>query len=215
MLSRSARVSVFEIAGVEILAKEVGESEKRVHALFERARASSPSIILFDDIDAIAPIRGFQTGQAGDRLLTTLLVEMDGIAGTRDDGVVILATTNRISAMDPAITRPGRFDFIIEVGLPDREARREIFELYTKDMALENRDEAREVVVGMREGLSGAEIEGIVREAAMIELRKNVESLVVTVDSFREAIKGYEKKGIREAAKPKRVWADAKRKKKL
>jgi SpoVK/Ycf46/Vps4 family AAA+-type ATPase len=186
-IAGASRVSFFDIAAVEIIAKEVGQSEKQLHAIFERARAAAPSIILFDDIDAIAPRRTFETSAAGDRLLTTLLVEMDGLAG-RDDGVVIIATTNRPQALDPALTRPGRFDYIIEMPIPDAAARGEIFDLHTRMTPLVDRPRCREAVVRATEGRSGAVIAGIVREAAMIALRKDIGSDAVTLEAFLEAI---------------------------
>jgi transitional endoplasmic reticulum ATPase len=214
-MAETARVSLFHVAGVDIIAKEVGESEKRLHSVFERARASSPSLMLFDDIDSIAPRRNFgeTLSQTGDRLLTTLLVEMDGILGGRDDGIVIVGTTNRLDALDPAILRPGRFDFVVNIGLPDAEGRGAIFDLYTRDMPLENRDRCREMVVNAAAMLSGAEIEGIVREAAVIALRKDLGVDVVSVDAFDAAIRSCGK-SIGEAKK-KRVWLDLKQRKRL
>lgn len=188
-IGRASKSSFFDIAGVEIIAKEVGESEKRLHAVFERARAAAPSIILFDDIDAIAPKRTFGTtlSEAGDRLLTTLLVEMDGLRG-RDDGVVVIATTSRVSAIDPALTRPGRFDHIIEIGLPNEQARGEIFDLYSMNVPVQDRESTRKMVVDATYGLTGANIEGIIREAAMITLREDSDSAYVTTDAFKRAI---------------------------
>lgn len=191
-LGRSSRVSFFDISAVEIIAKEVGESEKRLHNAFERARASAPSIILFDDIDSIAPKRTFgeSISEAADRLLTTLLVETDGMGG-RDDGVVVIATTTRLSAIDSALVRPGRFDYVIEVPYPDEKARGEIFDLYTRDVPLEDPERSRKLVVEFTKGLSGANIEGVIREAAMQTLRNNIESQSIPVSSFESALKAF------------------------
>lgn len=188
-IGKASKSSFFDICGTEIIAKEVGESEKRLHAIFERARAAAPSIILFDDIDAIAPKRTFGTtnSEAGDRILTTLLVEMDGLGG-RDDGVVVIATTSRITSLDPAIIRPGRFDHIIDIPLPSDKARGEIFDLYTRNVPLADKDQIRNLVVQATAGLTGANIEGIVREAAMITLRKDMQSQAVTAEAVKEAI---------------------------
>ncbi|OHS93224.1 ATPase, AAA family protein [Tritrichomonas foetus] len=188
-VGKVSRVSFFDISGVEIIAKEVGESEKRLHAIFERARASAPSIILFDDIDSIAPRRTFgeSISEAADRLLTTLLVETDGLSG-RDDGVTIIATTSRIDAIDPALTRPGRFDYIIEIPFPDENSRAEIFDLYTKGVPIEDIEKARKLVVDSTNGMTGANIEGIIREAAMISLREDIESKHISMDSFIKAV---------------------------
>lgn len=193
-IGKASRVSFFDVSGVEIIAKEVGESEKRLHTIFERARASAPAIILFDDIDALAPRRDFgaSLSEASDRLLTTLLVETDGLSG-RDDGVIIVATTSRLQSLDPALTRPGRFDYLIEIGLPNAASRGEIFDLYTKSTLLENSEEARTLVVSNTEKRTGADIEGIIREAAMITLRTNIDSFNIPVSSFKEALAQYNK----------------------
>lgn len=193
-VGKASRVSFFDIQGVEIIAKEVGESEKRLHSIFEKARASAPSIILFDDIDSIAPKRTFgQTvSEAADRILTTLLVETDGLTG-RDDGVTIMATTSRIDSIDPAMTRPGRFDYILDIPLPDPIARGQIFDLYTNKVPIEDRDKVRKTVVDSTNGLTGANIEGIVREAAMITLRKNIESSQISSSAFNDAIINVQK----------------------
>lgn len=189
-LGNNSRVSFFDISSVEIIAKEVGESEKRLHNAFEKARASAPSIILFDDIDSIAPKRTFgeSISEAADRLLTTLLVETDGLNG-RDDGVVVIATTTRLNSIDSALIRPGRFDYIIEIPYPDKKSRGEIFDLYVKNVPLEDPKRSRELVVDLTQGLSGANIEGIIREAAMITLRNNIEAESIPISSFEEALK--------------------------
>ncbi|KAK8866928.1 hypothetical protein M9Y10_009897 [Tritrichomonas musculus] len=208
-VGRASRVTFFDIQGVEIIAKEVGESEKRLHSIFEKARASAPSIILFDDIDSIAPKRKFgQTiSEAADRILTTLLVETDGLTG-KDDGVTIMATTSRIESIDPAMTRPGRFDYILEIPLPDPIARGKIFDLYTNNVPIEERDKARQAVINSTNGLTGANIEGIIREAAMITLRKNIDSNQIPISSFNDAIINLQRE------RPQNVQAD-KRKKRL
>ena len=195
-IGNASKVSFFKVTGVEIITKEVGESEKRLHSIFEKARASAPSIILFDDIDAIAPKRSFgfneSISEAADRILTTLLVETDGLGG-RDDGVVILATTSRLDAIDPALTRPGRFDYIIDLPYPDANARGQIFDLYAKDIPIEDADKVRQKVIESTAQMTGAEILGIVREAAMHTLRKNIESQVIPSSSFDDVISSMKK----------------------
>ena len=194
-IGKASRVSFFDVTCTEIIAKEVGESERRLHAIFERARASAPALILFDDIDSIAPHRQFGAGlnEASDRLLTTLLVETDGLTG-RDDGVIVMATTSRIESLDPAVTRPGRFDYIIDVLPPNTEERGEIFDLYSKDVPILDKEEVRKIVVDSTKGRTGADIEGIVREAAMIALRESLESKEITKDHFIKAIEPYKTK---------------------
>ncbi|KAH0789701.1 AAA family ATPase [Histomonas meleagridis] len=194
-LGHASRISFFDISGVEIISKEFGESEKRLHSIFEKARSSSPSIVLFDDIDSIAPCRTFgqSVSEASDRLLTTLLVEMDGLNG-RDDGVIILATTSRIDSIDPALLRPGRFDYIIEIPYPDENSRGQIFDLYTKDIHLDEPQKTRELVVKCTNNLSPANIEGIIREAALITLRNDLNSLSIPLSSFEKSLERYKKK---------------------
>jgi SpoVK/Ycf46/Vps4 family AAA+-type ATPase len=209
----ASKVSFFDISAVEVIAKEVGASERLLHGFFEQARAASPSILLFDDIDAIAPRRTFETSAAGDRLLTTLLVEMDGLAG-RDDGVVVIATTNRLSVLDPAVTRPGRFDFVITIPLPDAKAREEIFDLYTRGVGIEDRERAREIVVKATEGLTGANIEGIIREAAMVALRMDMDTQEIAIDAFREALESSHKP-VKAPPVARRVQLAGKRGRKL
>lgn len=191
----AAKVSFFNVKSTEIISKELGGSEKNLHSIFERARASSPSIILFDDIDSIAPKRTFgkTLNDASDRLLTTLLIETDGLEG-RDDGVIILGTTSRFDSLDPAIVRPGRFDYIIDIPLPTEDEKAEIFDIYTKDIPIDNREEAKKIVLSSSNKFTGADIEGIIKEAAMIALRKSLAAQSVDTESFIEALNSLPKK---------------------
>ena len=111
------------VAGPELLDKYVGESEKAVREVFDRARQAAPSIVFFDEIDALAGVRG-DASEATERVVSQLLAELDGLAATPN--VVVLAATNRIDAIDPALLRPGRLESHVEVPIPDRAARREI-----------------------------------------------------------------------------------------
>jgi len=188
-LGKASRVSFFDISSVDIIAKEVGESEKRLHNAFERARASSPSIILFDDIDSLAPKRTFGTtsSEASDRLLTTLLIETDGLAG-KDDGVIVIATTSRLDSLDPAITRPGRFDYIIDIPLPNEVSRGEIFDLYSNGVPFQDKEQAKMTILKKSSKMTGADILGVIREAAMIALRSNIDSLAIENRHIEEAL---------------------------
>ena len=194
-IGKASRVSFFDVTCTEIISKEVGESERRLHAVFERARASAPALILFDDIDAIAPPRTFGAtlNEAADRLLTTLLVETDGLTG-RDDGVIVMATTSRINAIDPAVTRPGRFDYIVDILSPNDEQRSEIFDLYSTNVPIKDKDEIKKLVVEATKGRTGADIEGIVREAAMIALRESLDSKEIVKEHFEKALEPYRMK---------------------
>jgi transitional endoplasmic reticulum ATPase len=205
MLGQSISMSFFPTKGIDFITKEIGESEQRIHSLFEKARSSAPSLILFDDIDSIAPKRGF-TGSFSDRLLTTLLVEMDGMVG-KDGGVIVMATTSRLFSLDPAITRPGRFDFIIEIPLPNEDERRNLFTSFCQNIPIENMNEVREFVVKATNGKSGADIEGIIRESAMVALRESIQTKSITISHFEKVIgKGIQSsmnKQLNVFAKPK------------
>lgn len=162
------------VRGPEVLSMWVGESEKGIRNIFKKARQVSPCIIFFDEIDAIAGIRGGDTSRVSDRVLNQILTEMDGIEEL--ESVIVLAATNRPDLVDPALMRPGRFDEIILVRPPDPAARKEIFKVHTKDMPLGKAD--FDALVAATEGYSGADIGAVCREAAyaaMDEKSKNIE----------------------------------------
>merc|ERR1719273_2122932 len=164
------------IKGPELFSKWVGESEEAVRALFRRARRVAPSIIFFDEIDALGSERGGSGGgsKVGDRVLAQMLTEMDGV----EDGmgqVTILAATNRPDMIDKALMRPGRLDRIVYVPLPDAETRLEIIKVHTKDKPLAE-DVQLEELQRLTEGYSGAEIAAACNEAAMKALEESVET---------------------------------------
>ncbi|MBR9703594.1 CDC48 family AAA ATPase, partial [Candidatus Woesearchaeota archaeon] len=165
------------VKGPEMLSQWVGESEKAVRKVFEKARQTSPTIIFFDEIDSIAPRRGGQDGSSGsgshvtERVVNQLLTEMDGLQELND--VVIVAATNRPDIMDTALLRPGRFDRIILVGSPDAKTRGKIFEVHTKGMKLA-KDVDIAMLVEKTDGYAGADIESVCREAAILALRKDM-----------------------------------------
>ena len=150
------------IRGPEVLSMWVGESEKAVRNIFKKARQVAPCIIFFDEIDAVAGVRGGDVSRVGDRVLNQLLTEMDGIEEL--ENVVVLAATNRPDLVDQAVMRPGRFDQLILVRPPDKEARAQIFKVHTKDMPLGKIDFDK--LVTATDGYTGADINAICREAA-------------------------------------------------
>jgi len=166
------------IRGPEVLSKWVGESEKRVREIFRKARQAAPTVIFIDEIDAIAPARGSDMNRVTDRLINQLLTEMDGIE--RNSGVVVVAATNRPDILDPALLRPGRFDRLILVPAPDEKARLEIFKVHTRRVPLAPDVDLRELAK-RTEGYSGADIEALVREAALIAMRRIMASLPAEV----------------------------------
>ncbi|KAK1988037.1 ATPase [Colletotrichum cereale] len=169
----------FAVKGAELLNMYVGESERAVRQLFERARAASPSIIFFDEIDSIGGQRagggggggGAAKSQGSVNMLTTLLTEMDGFEAL--SGVLILAATNRPEAMDPALLRPGRFDRIVYVGPPDAAGREAVFNLYLRKLPLAPDVDVAELS-RLSEGFSGAEIKQIVNVATEPALSKTL-----------------------------------------
>lgn len=150
------------VRGPEVLSMWVGESEKAVRQIFKKARQVAPCIVFFDEIDAVAGMRGGDVSRVGDRVLNQLLTEMDGIEEL--ENVIVLGATNRPDLVDAAIMRPGRFDQIVLVRPPDKEARLSIFKVHTKDMPLAKIDFAK--LVNATEGYTGADIAGVCREAA-------------------------------------------------
>ncbi|MCE4603050.1 MAG: AAA family ATPase, partial [Desulfurococcales archaeon] len=176
------------VRGPEILSKWVGESEKAVRKIFERARQVAPAIIFFDEIDSIAPARGFRHDTSGvtDRIVNQLLTEMDGIVPLQN--VVVIAATNRPDIIDPALLRPGRFDRLIYVPPPDKEARKQIFKIHTRKVPLAE-DVDLDKLAEITEGYTGADIEAVVREAVMIKLREKLEVGPVSMKHFEQALK--------------------------
>jgi len=174
------------VNGPEILSKWVGESEKAIREIFRRARMVAPVIVFFDEIDAIAPVRGHDVSGVTDRIVNQLLTELDGIKPLR--GVVVIAATNRPDLVDPALLRPGRFDRVIYVPPPDKNARLEILKIHTRKVPLaEDVDLAK--LAEMTEGYSGADLEALVREAVLLALREKLEVRPVSMEYFLKALK--------------------------
>jgi transitional endoplasmic reticulum ATPase len=187
-VAKESEANFIQIKGPSLLSMWVGESEKGVRKIFERARQVAPCIIFFDEIDSLAGRRGMGNDGASkvtEHVLNQLLAEMDGIEENSD--IVVMGATNRPDILDPAILRPGRFDRILLVGPTDKKGRLEIFKIHTKNMPL-----AKDVDIGelaeKTEGYVGSDIEGLCREAAMLALRKDLDAKNVTLDNFQEAM---------------------------
>ncbi|MDT7860769.1 MAG: CDC48 family AAA ATPase [Saccharolobus sp.] len=158
------------VRGPEILSKWVGESEKAVREIFRRARQTAPCVIFFDEIDSIAPMRGFaHDSGVTERIVNQLLAEMDGIQPL--NRVVVIAATNRPDILDPALLRPGRFDRLIYVPPPDEKARLEILKIYVRSLPIDSTVNLEELAKKL-EGYTGADIEALARETAMKVLRQ-------------------------------------------
>lgn len=167
------------VKGPELLSKWLGESERALASLFRRARMASPCIIFFDEIDAIAAKRGGSEGNAGgERLLSQLLCELDGV-GTRKQGhVIVVAATNRPDLLDHALTRPGRIDRKIYVGLPDQHSRERIFEIGLKKKAHADDIDYQQLAADETSGgFSGAEIISVCRDAALLAIEEDDEEM--------------------------------------
>ena len=159
-----AGVNLVTVAGPELLDRYVGESEKAVREVFERARQAAPSIILLDEIDAVARSRGSGESEVGERVVSQLLTELDRAAD--NPSLAVVATTNRREALDPALLRPGRLETHVEVPAPDRDARRAIFEVHLADKPL-GEGVSLDDLARNTAGYSGADVEAVCREAAM------------------------------------------------
>ncbi|RDI70622.1 CDC48 family AAA ATPase [Halopelagius longus] len=159
-------VNFIHVRGPELLDRYVGESEKSVREVFERARQAAPAIIFFDEIDAIATNRDSMGGDSGvtERVVSQLLTELDRLAD--NPNLVVLAATNRKDALDPALLRPGRLESHVEVPAPDAEARRAILGVHTREKPVAEEVDLDELA-GRMEGYSGADVAAVCREAAM------------------------------------------------
>ncbi|MCX6707420.1 MAG: AAA family ATPase, partial [Candidatus Woesearchaeota archaeon] len=174
------------VKGPELLSMWVGESERGVRKVFERARQVAPAIIFFDEIDSLAPSRGGpQSVHVTESVVNQLLTEMDGLTEMHD--LVIIAATNRPDMLDTAMLRPGRFDRIILTPIPDNKTREKIFEIHAKKMPLKNVDLHK--LVDQTEGFVGADIDALCREAAIFALREDIKAKEVTMKDFEEALK--------------------------
>lgn len=172
------------VKGPEIFSKYVGDSEKAIRDIFRKAKLSAPCVIFFDEIDAIASKRGKST-DVTDRVLIQLLTEMDGFEGLKD--ILILAATNRPDALDSALIRPGRFDELIHISLPDLEARQQIVNISTKGMPIDE-DVKLDDLAKKTDGYTGAEIVNICRESGLNSIRRDVESDTVTWEDFETSL---------------------------
>jgi transitional endoplasmic reticulum ATPase len=177
-LAGSGRANVLSVKGAELLSKWVGESESGVRELFRRARDAAPSLIFFDEIDALAPVRG-QSSDSGvsDRVVAALLTELDGIEELRN--VVVVAATNRPDLIDPALLRPGRIDRLVYVPPPDAAARTLILRAAARKVPLAP-DVDLDALGAETEGFSAADCSSLLREAAMAAMRESQNANVVT-----------------------------------
>ena len=198
------------ISGPEIMSKYYGESEEKLREVFEDAEQNAPAIVFIDELDSIAPKREEAGGDVERRVVAQLLSLMDGLESRGE--VTVIAATNRVDAVDPALRRPGRFDREIEIGVPDREGRLEIMQVHTRGMPMADGVDLEEYADNTH-GFVGADLENLAKEGAMNALRRIrpeidleeeeipadvLESLQVTERDLKEALKGIEPSALRE-----------------
>ncbi|WMW22188.1 proteasome-activating nucleotidase [Methanolobus mangrovi] len=185
-VAHRTEATYIRVVGSELIQKYIGDGAKLVRELFEMARKKSPSIIFIDELDAIASRRLNDTNGADrevQRTLMQLLAEMDGFDNRGD--VRIIAATNRIDVLDPAILRPGRFDRIVNVPMPDEGARENIFKIHTRFMSVADTIDFKKLAK-LTENASGADLNAIVMEAGMLAVRFNKET--IGMDDFLESV---------------------------
>ncbi|HEX2487214.1 MAG TPA: CDC48 family AAA ATPase [Nitrososphaeraceae archaeon] len=200
----------YTIGGPEIMSKYYGESEEKLRSIFEQAEKNAPSIIFIDEVDSIAPKRDEVSGEVERRIVAQLLSLMDGM--TSRGKVVVIAATNRVNAIDPALRRPGRFDREIEIGVPNRDGRLEVLQIHTRGMPME-KDVNLEKLADISHGFVGADLQALAKEAAIRALRRvlpeiNLSSesipldilrkIVVRMQDFMDVIKEMEPSAMRE-----------------
>nr|CAA56097.1 cdcH [Halobacterium salinarum] len=221
-VANETSASFFSIAGPEIISKYYGESEQQLREIFEDAKDDSPSIIFIDELDSIAPKREDVTGEVERRVVAQLLTMMDGLEGRGQ--VIVIAATNRVDAVDPALRRPGRFDREIEIGVPDEIGREEILKIHTRGMPLSD-DVNLSTLADDTHGFVGADIESLSKEAAMRALRRYlpeidldeedippslIDRMIVKREDFKGALSEVEPSAMREVLVelPKITWDD-------
>ena len=178
-VATQSEANFVSVRGPELLSKWVGESERGIREIFKRARQSAPCVIFFDEIDSIAPIRGAGGETAvTERVVSQLLTELDGMENMH--GVVVLAATNRADMIDPALLRPGRFDKIIRIPLPDKESRKSVIEIHSKDIPLaEGADKVDfDKISDLTDGLSSADVASIANTAVSLVVHEHLDNAV-------------------------------------
>ena len=186
-VAKESGANFIQVKGPSLLSMWVGKSEEGMRKIFERARQVAPCVVFFDEIDALAGKRGIEAGsRVTERVLNQLLAEMDGLEDLK--GILVVGATNRPDMIDPALLRPGRFDKILLVTAPEEKGRLNILEIHTKDMPLAKdvniKDFAKRTI-----GYTGADLEALSREAAMLSLRESIDSKFVRKKHFEEALK--------------------------
>ena len=225
-VANEAGANFYSIQGPEIMSKYYGQSEERLREKFEEAQKNAPSVLFIDELDSIAPKREEVTGEVERRVVAQLLTLMDGLSGRGQ--VIVIGATNRDEAIDPALRRPGRFDREIEIGVPDRNGRKEVLQIHSRGMPIEGAEEERDHLLSelsdVTHGFVGADLAALAREAAMKALRRylpdidlekpipaeTLEKMRVLPEDFKNALKEVEPSAMREVLVeiPKVNWTD-------
>lgn len=186
-VAREAESNFISARSSDLLSKWYGESEQQVTRLFQRARQVAPTVIFLDEIESLAPQRGGGLGEPAvtERVVNTILAEMDGLEELQ--GVVVIGATNRPTLIDPALLRPGRFDELVYVTVPDQEGRQRILAIHTADMPLGD-DVDLGALAARTEGYTGADLEDLVRRAGLHALRDSLEATEVPMRYFEAAL---------------------------
>ena len=186
-VAREAEANFIATKSSDLLSKWYGESEQQITRLFQRARQVAPCVIFIDELDSLVPARGSGAGepQVTERVVNTILAEMDGLEELQS--VVVIGATNRPNLIDPALLRPGRFDELVYVGVPNAEGRRRILAIQTQKMPLAG-DVDLDAVARATDRFTGADLEDVVRRAGLTALRRSLQSTEVTMADFDEAL---------------------------
>ena len=199
-IAGSGQANVLSVKGAELLSKWVGESERAVRELFRRAREAAPALVFLDEIDALAPLRGQSTDSGvGDRVVAALLTELDGVEGLGD--VVVIGATNRPDLVDPALLRPGRMGRLVYVPPPDSEARAAILRATSRKTPLGEGVEL-DAIAAETDGYSAADLAELVREAALVAMRRSLDAPEVTAEDIAAA-----RRTVRPSLRPEQVAA--------
>ena len=186
-VAREAQANFVATKSSDLLSKWYGESEQQISKLFERARQVAPTVIFIDEIDSLAPQRGGGLGDSTvtERVVNTLLAEMDGLESR--DGVAVIGATNRPTLLDSALLRPGRFDELVYMPVPDEAGRRQILGIHTREMPV-SPEVNMDRIAARTAGFTGADLENLVRRAGLFALREDMESQEVSREHFEKAL---------------------------
>jgi transitional endoplasmic reticulum ATPase len=188
-VATESEANFISVRGPELLSKWVGESERGIREIFRRARQAAPCVVFFDEIDSIAPVRGMGgDSMVTERVVSQLLTELDGIQSL--SGVVVLAATNRADIIDTALLRPGRFDKILLVPLPDKSARQKILEIHSKDKPL-GTDVNLARIAEMTDGFSGADTSSVINTAVSLVLHEYLAKYPTPEEAARHASEAH------------------------